>query len=43
VTYQFLPPHEDEALIVGLLAGLFLVGSFLFEVRSRRRRVSEGH
>ncbi len=41
VTYQFLPPHEDEALIVGLLAGLFLVGSFLFEVRSRRRRVSK--
>jgi hypothetical protein len=42
VTYQFLPPHEDEALLVGLLAGLFLVGSFLYDRRSRRPRKSNG-
>jgi hypothetical protein len=40
VTYRFLPPHEQPALVVGLLAGLFLVGSFVYEVRSRRPRAS---
>jgi uncharacterized membrane protein YfhO len=43
VTYRFLPPHEDEALAVGLLAGLLLAGSLLYEVRFRgRRATSEG-
>jgi hypothetical protein len=40
VTYAFLPPHEDPALLIGLLAGLFLVGSFVYEVRSRSRTTS---
>jgi uncharacterized membrane protein YfhO len=38
VTYQFLPPHEDPALLIGVLAGLFLVGSCIYEVRFKRER-----
>jgi hypothetical protein len=37
VTYRFLPPHEDPALLVGLLAGLFLVVTFVIEARPRTR------
>ncbi len=41
VTYSFSPPHERDALIVGLLGGLFLIGSLVNErypfVPTRRR------
>jgi hypothetical protein len=41
VTYSFSPPHERDALIVGFLGGLFLIGSFVNEryrfVPTRRR------
>lgn len=41
VTYAFSPPHERDAIIVAVLAGLFLVGSFVNEqypfVPTRRR------
>jgi hypothetical protein len=33
VTYSFSPPHERDALIVGFLGGLFLIGSFVNERR----------
>ena len=44
VVYRFFPPHEAYALLAGLLAGLFLVGSFVLErlaispLRPRRPR-----
>ncbi len=38
VTYNFLPPHEKYAVIAGLLAALFLAGTWLDERLSRRRR-----
>ncbi len=31
VTYRFFPPHERYALLLGVLGGLFLVGSFVNE------------
>ena len=31
VTYKFFPPHEKYALLAGLLAAIFLVGSWLAE------------
>ncbi len=41
VTYSFSPPHARDALIVGTLGGLFLIGSFVNErypfVPTRRR------
>jgi hypothetical protein len=37
VVYSFLPPHEHLALLVSLLAALFLVGSFGAESRWKRR------
>jgi hypothetical protein len=41
VEYRFFPPHERVAGLLGLLGGLFLVGSFANErwafVRTRRR------
>jgi hypothetical protein len=41
VTYSFSPPHERDALIVGFLGGLFLIGSLINErfpfIRKRRR------
>jgi hypothetical protein len=41
VTYSFSPPHERDALIVGFLGGIFLIGSFVNERRqfipTRRR------
>jgi hypothetical protein len=41
VTYSFSPPHERDALIIGFLGGLFLIGSFVNERRpfvpTRRR------
>jgi Bacterial membrane protein YfhO len=41
VEYKFFPPHERYALLLGFLAGLFLIGSFLDErwrfFPSRRR------
>ncbi|MGA7834290.1 MAG: hypothetical protein WCA31_03700 [Acidimicrobiales bacterium] len=41
VTYSFSPPHARDALIVGALGGLFLIGSFVNErypfVPTRRR------
>jgi len=37
VTYRFLPPHEDVALLVGALSALFLVGTFVNERRNRKR------
>lgn len=33
VTYAFSPPHERDALIVGFLGGLFLIGSLVNERR----------
>lgn len=37
VTYSFVPPHEDLALVAGFFAGLFLVYSWIRErVPSRR-------
>jgi uncharacterized membrane protein YfhO len=33
VTYSFSPPHERDALIVGFLGGLFLIGSLVNERR----------
>jgi hypothetical protein len=36
VTYSFSPPHERDALIVGFLGGLFLIGSL---VNERRRLI----
>jgi uncharacterized membrane protein YfhO len=33
VTYSFSPPHERDALIIGFLGGLFLIGSFVNERR----------
>jgi hypothetical protein len=38
VTFDFLPPHEDLALSVGLLSGLLLLGTFIFERRTRKWR-----
>jgi hypothetical protein len=38
VTYSFLPPHEHVALVLSLLAALFLAGSFGSELRMRQRR-----
>jgi hypothetical protein len=37
VDYSFTPPHEDLALVLGVAALLFLIGSCLFERRTRRR------
>jgi hypothetical protein len=41
VTYSFSPPHARDALILGALGGLFLIGSFVNErypfVPTRRR------
>jgi hypothetical protein len=42
VTYAFFPPHERYAILVGFLAGLFLIGSWINELTSRgknRRRL----
>jgi hypothetical protein len=36
VTYTFLPPHEKYAVIVGLLAALFLIGTWIEERRGAR-------
>ena len=33
VVYRFYPPHERYALLLGFLAGLFLVGTFVMERR----------
>ncbi len=41
VHYKFVPPHVDIAIVLGVLAGLLLVGSFINEVRPfipRRRK-----
>jgi hypothetical protein len=38
VVYSFLPPHEHLALVVSLLAALFLAGSFCAESRLRQKR-----
>jgi hypothetical protein len=42
VTYGFVPPHEQVALALGLLAGLFLASSLLYERRSTRRPTVNG-
>ncbi len=39
VTYSFFPPHEKYAILAGLLAALFLVGTWLFEHGYLRRPV----
>jgi hypothetical protein len=45
VRYSFLPPHEHPALAIGTVALVFLVGSWILEVRPalvpRRRRRRE--
>jgi hypothetical protein len=33
VAYRFVPPHEDQALVLGLLALVFLIGWCLYERR----------
>jgi uncharacterized membrane protein YfhO len=38
VTYSFVPPHEDDSLLAGLLAGLVLVGSLAVGRRTRNER-----
>ena len=44
VTYKFFPPHEMYAILAGLLAAIFLVGSWLAErgYVLRRRRPADG-
>ncbi len=39
VTFSFLPPHERDAGLIGLLAGLFLIATWFYErlVLSRKR------
>ncbi len=37
VTYSFLPPHEKYAVVLALLAVLFLVGDWTYERRYLRR------
>src|ERR1019366_285749 len=44
VRYSFFPAHERYALLLGLLGGLFLIGSFVNErlpLATRRRRTPE--
>src|ERR1035438_5770266 len=41
VPYTFLPPHEKYAVIAGLLAALFLAGTWIDERLNRRRRRSD--
>jgi uncharacterized membrane protein YfhO len=38
VTYTFLPPHEKYAILLGLLAALFLLATWVFERRNRSRK-----
>ncbi len=38
VTYSFLPPHEKYAVLLALLAALFLVGDWVYERRSLMRQ-----
>jgi uncharacterized membrane protein YfhO len=38
VTYSFLPQHEKYAILLALLAALFLLGTWTYE---RRHRTSE--
>jgi uncharacterized membrane protein YfhO len=33
VTYSFVPPHEKYAVLLALLAALFLVGTWIYERR----------
>lgn len=40
VTFSFLPPHEKDAVLVGLLAGLFLIATWVYERRVLPRRQS---
>jgi hypothetical protein len=40
VTYNFLPPHEKYAILLALLAALFLIATFAYE---RRQRTRERH
>jgi hypothetical protein len=37
VTFSFLPPHEKYAVLLGLLAALFLVATWVYERRFLRR------
>jgi uncharacterized membrane protein YfhO len=37
VTFKFLPPHEELAMLAGLLGGLFLVYSWIRERRPSQR------
>lgn len=37
VTYSFLPPHEKYAILLALLAALFLVATWVYERRSPTR------
>ena len=41
VTYSFLPPHEKYAVIAGLLALFYLLGTWIQERRTKRRRSNE--
>ena len=40
VTFTFLPPHEKDAILIGLLAGLFLIATWVYERRFLPRRQS---
>jgi hypothetical protein len=42
VTYTFLPPHEKYAILLGLLAALFLLATWVFERRNRSRNAPPG-
>jgi len=42
ITYSFLPPHEKYAVLAGLLAAFFLVGTWVLERRSNRRQPRHG-
>jgi hypothetical protein len=37
VTYSFLPPHEKYAILLALLAAIFLVAAWVYERRYRQR------
>lgn len=42
VTYAFVPPHEKYAVLLALLAALFLLATWVFERRDLSRRAPPG-
>ena len=43
VTYSFVPPHEKYAVLLALLAALFLLATWVFERRRPSRRAPPRH